>query len=446
MSFNWNLLSIAEAVQGTLVGDNITVTGVTTDTRSAVSGELFLALQGPNFDGHDYVEQAEKKGVAAVLVAHEISTSLPQIIVADTRIALGKLAHAWRMQFSIPVIAITGSNGKTTVKEISTSILSQQHNVLATKGNLNNDIGVPLTLLRLGAEHSAAVIEMGANHPNEIEYLTHIAKPTVAVITNAGSAHLEGFGDLDGVAKAKGEIFSSLDEKGTAIINKDDEFCDYWLSLRKDNSISTFGLNPDADFSANRKDKQIIISTPDGNVSANFQLPGEHNISNALAAAAACSAAGTSRDDVKKGLEAMQAVSGRLQPRRGKAGSRIIDDTYNANPGSLRVALQVLKEYPGEHLLALGDMGELGDASEKLHLDAGQQARESGVNKLYAIGKFGKFSAQSFGENGYVFEDQPSMISEIGNHLADDVTLLVKGSRVMKMENIVNALAVNGES
>ena len=446
MSFNWNLLTIADAVQGKLVGDDITVTGVTTDTRSALNGELFLALQGPNFDGHDYAEQAEKKGVAGVLVTHEITTSLPQIIVEDTRIALGKLAHAWRMQFSIPVIAITGSNGKTTVKEITTSILSQQHNVLATKGNLNNDIGVPLTLLRLSKEHSAAVIEMGANHPNEIEYLTHLAKPTVAVITNAGSAHLEGFGDLDGVARAKGEIYLSLDEKGIAVINGDDKYFDYWQSLCNADNISTFGLNPKANYSVVKKDSQIVISTPKGSVSATYVLPGEHNLSNALAATAACCAADASLVDVKNGLEAMRAVSGRLQARKGKAGSRIIDDTYNANPGSLKVALDVLKEYPGEHLLALGDMGELGDASEKLHLDAGEQARESGVNKLYAIGKFGKLSAQSFGENGYVFEDQPSMISEIGNNLSKEVTLLVKGSRLMQMENIVNALAVNGES
>lgn len=445
-SFNWNLLTIARAVQGKLVGDDRSVEGVTTDTRRAASHELFIALRGPNFDGHDHLEQAEKKGVAAVLVDHEVSTSIPQIIVADTRIALGKLATAWRKQFSIPLIAITGSNGKTTVKEITTSILSQQHKVLATKGNLNNDIGVPLTLLRLGPEHSAAVIEMGANHPKEIEYLAHIAKPTVAVITNAGSAHLEGFGDLEGVAKAKGEIYSALTEKGTAIVNRDDDYSNYWQSLCKNKNINIFGLHQDADFSAKKNDKQIIISTPTGSISANFQLPGEHNLSNALAATAACSAAGISLDDVKGGLEAMQVVTGRLQAKRGKAGSRIIDDTYNANPGSLKVALQVLREYPGEHLLALGDMGELGDASERLHRDAGEQARKSGVNKLYAIGKFGKFSAKSFGENGYVFEDQPSMISEIGNHLAEDVTLLVKGSRVMQMENIVNALAANGES
>ena len=445
-SFNWNLLTIAEAVQGKLVGDDLSVEGITTDTRYATSRELFIALQGPNFDGHDYLEQAEKKGIAAVLVDHEVSTSLPQIIVADTHTALGKLANAWRMQFSIPLVAITGSNGKTTVKEITTSILSQRHKVLATKGNLNNDIGVPLTLLRLGPEHSAAVIEMGANHLKEIEYLADLAKPTVAVITNASSAHLEGFGNLEGVAKAKGEIYSGLTEKGAAIINSDDGYSNYWQSLCTNKNISTFGLNHDADFSIKKKDKKIVISTPTGSISANYPLPGEHNLSNALAATAACSAVGVSLDDVKSGLEAMQAVTGRLQARKGKAGSCIIDDTYNANPGSLKVALQVLREYPGEHLLALGDMGELGDASERLHLDAGEQARKLGVNKLYAIGKFGKFSAQSFGENGYVFEDQPSMISEIGNHLAEDVTLLVKGSRVMQMENIVNALAANGES
>lgn len=446
MSFNWNLLTIADAVQGKLLGDDLNVNGVTTDTRYASNGELFVALQGPNFDGHDYIEQAKQKGVAAIIVSREISTTLPQIIVDDTRIALGKLANAWRMQFSIRLIAITGSNGKTTVKEITTSILKQRHNVLATKGNLNNDIGVPLTLLRLGPEHDAAVIEMGANHPKEIEYLTHIAQPSVAVITNAGPAHLEGFGDLDGVAKAKGEIYSSLTDEGTAIINKDDKYHDYWQSLCEGKKISTFGVNSEADFSVVKENQKIVLSTLNGSVAIDYRLPGEHNLSNALAASAACSAVGVALDDIKKGLEAMHDVTGRLQLKKGKSGSRIIDDTYNANPASLKVALQVLKEYPGTHLLALGDMGELGTATEQLHLEAGEQARESGVNKLYAIGKFAKYSAKSFGEHGYAFEDQPSMISEIGSHLANDVTLLVKGSRVMHMENVVTALVANGEN
>jgi len=255
-SFNWDLLKIAESVQGQLLGDNLVVNGVTTDTRTASEGELFIALQGPNFDGHDYVEQATQKGVAAVLVAREVTTTVPQIIVKDTRIALGKLANAWRMQFSIPLIAITGSNGKTTVKELTTAIMSQQHSVLATKGNFNNDIGMPLTLLQLGPLHSAAVIEMGANHPKEIEYLTHIAKPTVAVITNAGPAHLEGFGDLDGVARAKGEIYSSLTKQGTAIINHDDKYHEYWHSLCEGKNIYTFGIKSRADFSAAKQGQQ----------------------------------------------------------------------------------------------------------------------------------------------------------------------------------------------
>jgi UDP-N-acetylmuramoyl-tripeptide--D-alanyl-D-alanine ligase len=444
--FNWDLLSIANAVQGQLLGENAVVKGITTDTRTASNDELFIALHGPNFDGHDYIEQAAEQGVAAVLVAHKVSTSLPQIVVNDTRIALGKLANAWRMQFSIPLIAITGSNGKTTVKELATSIMSQQHNVLATKGNLNNDIGVPLTLLQISPEHSAAVIEMGANHPKEIEYLTHIARPTVALITNAGPAHLEGFGDLDGVAKAKGEIYSSLTENDSAIINKDDKYQEYWQSLCEGKNVYTFGLKSHADFSAIKQGEKTVISGPNGSITVKYDLPGEHNLLNALAATAACSAAGVNLDDIKNGLESVKAVSGRLQLKKGKSGSQIIDDTYNANPGSLKVALQVLKELPGTHFLALGDMGELGKVAEQLHIDAGEQARESGVDKLYAIGKFAKFSAQSFGKEGYAFDDQPSMISEIESHLSDDVTLLVKGSRLMKMENIVNALAANGES
>jgi UDP-N-acetylmuramoyl-tripeptide--D-alanyl-D-alanine ligase len=444
--FHWDMLSIANAVQGHLLGEDIVVNGVTTDSRTAGTGELFIALQGPNFDGHEYIEQAELKGIAAVLVSHEVSTALPQVVVKDTRIALGQLANAWRMRFSIPLIAITGSNGKTTVKELTTSILSQQHHVLATQGNLNNDIGVPLTLLQLGSDHTAAVIEMGANHANEIEYLTHIAKPTVAVITNAGPAHLEGFGDLDGVAKAKGEIYSSLANDGTAIINKDDRYYEYWRSLCIDKNNYSFGLTSDADFTAEKQGLATIIHTPDGSIEVNYNLPGEHNLLNALAATAACSAAGVSVDAIKHGLEMVKGVSGRLQLRKGKSNSRIIDDTYNANPASLKAALKVLKEYPGRHFLALGDMGELGKKAEQLHSDAGEQARESGVDKLYAIGKFAKFSVESFGKEGYAFEDQPSMISEIGNHLSENVTLLVKGSRVMKMENIVNALAANGEN
>lgn len=445
-SLNWNLLTIAEAVQGRLMGTDLVVEGLTTDTRTAISGELFVALQGPNFDGHDFVGKAKDRGVTALMVAREVATDLPQIIVNDTRIALGKLANSWRMQFNIPVVAITGSNGKTTVKEITTSILGQKYHVLATQGNLNNDIGVPLTLLRMNSEHSAAVIEMGANHPGEIEYLTQLAKPTVAVITNAGPAHLEGFGDLDGVARAKGEIYGGLGKNGVAVINLDDKYHAYWQSICSDKSVVTFGLAEGADFRAEKCDSHIEISTPKGVVSAFFVLPGDHNLSNALAATAAAVASDASLDDVKNGLEAVQAVKGRLQLKAGKSGSRIIDDTYNANPASLKVALKVLQDYPGQHFLALGDMGELGSETEQLHLDAGKQARASGVSRLYAIGRFAKLSAESFGDDGIVFEDQPSMISEIEGNLSGNVTLLVKGSRLMKMENIVNALATNGES
>ncbi len=446
ISFNWNLDHIARVIDGELVGDDLRVTGVSTDSRSVAKGKLFIALKGPSFDGHDFVHHAEQRHAAAILVEKEIATSLPQIIVKDTYIALGLLAQAWRNQFSIPLIGITGSNGKTTVKEITTSILSCENRVLATQGNLNNEIGMPLTLLQLDKHHDAAVIEMGANHPKEIEYLTKLSSPTVAILTNAGPAHLEGFGDIDGVAKSKGEIFEQLGEDGTAILNADDNYFEYWQSLCGTKKSITFGMNSEANVSAVQKSEHILISTPVGNIDVKFKMLGEHNVMNALAAVAACIAIGTSLESIKQGLEAIQGVTGRLQLKAGCNGSRIIDDTYNANPASLGVALSVLNNYPGEHLLALGDMGELGKETEKLHIQAGKQARNSGVTKLYTIGQYARLAAKSFGPNSKVFDDKPSMVSDLKNCLAGDVTLLVKGSRLMKMEVIVDALVQSAQN
>lgn len=444
-SFNWTLSQIAKHVNGELVGTDLPVHGVSTDSRSVAKGKLFIALQGPTYDGHDYVHHAEQRYAAAALVEKTVATSLPQIIVKDTRIALGKLAGAWRNQFSIPVIGITGSNGKTTVKEITTSILSCEHHVLATPGNLNNDIGMPLTLLQIDKNHDAAVIEMGANHPKEIEYLTKISCPTIAIITNAGPAHLEGFGDLDGVAKSKGEIFEQLVEDGTAILNADDKYYHYWKKLCGSKKILSFGLSPDADISARHESDHVLISTPAGNIAVNFKMLGAHNLMNALAATAACCAINVNLEAIKRGLEETQGVTGRLQLKTGINGSRIIDDTYNANPASLGVALKVLNEFSGQHLLALGDMGELGTTTEQLHIEAGEQARLLGVNKLYTIGQYARLAAKSFGTNSKVFNDKPSMISALECCMSDDVTLLVKGSRLMQMEVIVDALAENGE-
>jgi len=446
MPFNWSTQRIAQAVTGDIIGDDVSVCGVSTDTRRIAKNELFIALTGPNFDGHDYLKSAEHANAAAVLVAKKMDTSLPQILVNDTRLALGQLARAWRKQYTLPVVGITGSNGKTTVKEIVSSILSCQQKVLATQGNLNNDIGMPLTLLQLGEEHTAAVIEMGANHAGEIEYLADISSPTVAIITNAGAAHLEGFGDLDGVAKAKGEIYSALDANGTAIINADDKYYKYWRSLCANKTVLSFGFSASADISAKQKADDCLITTPLGNISVKFNLLGEHNLMNALAATAACCAAGASLESIKTGLEKIKSVSGRLQLKTGHNGSRIIDDSYNANPASLEVALNVLTDYPGEHLLALGDMGELGSETEQLHLAAGEQARARGVNKLYAIGPYARLAAKSFGQDSKVFDDKHSLILELKDCLTADSTLLVKGSRLMQMEVVVNAIVQNGDN
>lgn len=442
----WDTRQVADAVQGELQGENVMIIAVSTDTRKIQRGELFVALRGPNFDGHDYLEQAKQAGAVAAIVDHPVQNELSQIVVQDTRLALGDLARAWRRQFSIPVIGVTGSNGKTTVKELCTAIMSQHHKVHATQGNFNNDIGMPLTLLKLNAAHTAAVIEMGANHHGEIDYLTHISLPTVAIITNAGPAHLEGFGSIKGVSRAKGEIYSGLDSNGTAIINADDIYCDYWRSICQDKTILTFGLQNKADVFAAQNGKEVVISTPDGIVTVEFRLPGEHNLMNALAATAACLAAGASLADIENGLESAQGVKGRLQLHEGIAGSRIIDDTYNANPASLYAALEVLGHYPGKHFLALGDMGELGSDTEQMHAEAGEQARSHGVSRLYAIGENARFAARHFGEGGCIFNDHDAMVSAIADELSEDVTLLVKGSRLMHMENIVNALTQNGEN
>ncbi len=445
-SFNWTLNHIAQVVEGELVGGDQSVSGVSTDSRSITKDNLFIALKGPSFDGHDYVYPAEQKSAAAVLVNKSMTTNLPQIIVKDTLSALGKLAGAWRNQFSIPVIGITGSNGKTTVKEITTSILSCTRHVLATEGNFNNDIGMPLTLLKIDKDHEAAVIEMGANHAGEIEYLTKISCPSIVVVTNAGPAHLEGFGDLDGVAKSKGEIYEQLAESGTAILNADDHYYKFWQGLCDGKKTLSFGLSSDADISARHGTNHVSIITPGGDINVNFKMLGKHNLMNALAATAVCCAVGVSLDAIKQGLEKMQGVMGRLQLKAGQNGSRIIDDTYNANPASLDAALAVLNEFSGQHLLALGDMGELGAETEQLHIQAGERARMSGVHKLYTLGQHARCAANSFGSNSKVFDDKPSMISELKNCMADDVTLLVKGSRLMKMEVIVDALVQSVQS
>ncbi|MBI1422753.1 MAG: UDP-N-acetylmuramoyl-tripeptide--D-alanyl-D-alanine ligase [Gammaproteobacteria bacterium] len=448
--FRWNLQAIAKAAQGELIGEDKVVTGISTDTRQVMQGQVFIALAGERFDAHAFAGQACKQGAVAVVVNRPVDVDCAQIRVDDTRLALGRIARAWRQQFTLPLIAVTGSNGKTTVKEMLSAIMAVRHSNLSTQGNLNNDIGVPLTLLRLRDTHTSAVIEMGANHAKEIAYLTGLALPSVAIVNNAGAAHLEGFGSLEGVAHAKGEIYSGLGDDGVAIINADDRFAPLWREMCAGKQQLSFGLDNPADVSASWRasdnGSQIDLHTPQGDVQVMLPLPGRHNVMNALAASAGALAAGASLAEIRDGLQSMHSVAGRLQIKIGKAGSRIIDDTYNANPASLRVALDVLKNFDGRHFLALGDMGELGDNAEQLHREAGQVAKASGVDRLYTVGKLARFAASSFGRDALSYDDQPSMISALADDLNMDVTLLVKGSRLAHMENVVQALTHKGEN
>jgi len=449
-SFSMSLDDIAEILlsehlAAKRIGENITVKGISTDTRTIQGGELFLALKGPNFDGHKFIKAALEKGAVACLVQDKVDAK-NVITVSDTHQALGLLSKEWRQKFHKPVIAITGSNGKTTVKEMIASIVNQNQSAMATFGNLNNDIGVPLTLFRLNETYDAAVIEMGANHTGEIEYLTNIALPDVAVVTNVGAAHLEGFGSIENIAKAKGEIFQGLSQSGIAIINADDQFYDYFKEITSQYNVISFGIKNKADVTCQWKSgiagSTLKVITPKGDCEIKLKLLGSHNVMNALAAIAVSIAADISLQQIVDGLESLQPVNGRLQIKHGLNDSRVIDDTYNANPTSLHAALNVLHNFSGKRFLALGDMGELGDNADKLHIEAGSYAKESGVDSLYSFGKLAAKAAKEFGGNGFCYDKHEDMIDALRDELSQDVTLLVKGSRSMHMEHIVNALTM----
>ena len=443
------LSEAAEAAGGQLSGPDAAYDGVSTDTRNIKPGQLFVALKGPNFDGHDYVQDALNKGAAGVMISHALEIDVPQIIVSDTQWALGQLAIAWRNHFSIPFVAVTGSNGKTTVKEMITSILLQQGTVLSTRGNFNNELGVPLTLLQLNTSHDSAVIEEGARHQGDIAYLTKLVKPTVAVVTNAAGAHLEGFGSLEVVANTKGELFENLPENGIAIINADDQYAAMWKSMAGKRDVITFGINADADVKGELQETHncigcvLKINSPIGDCVVSLLLPGQHNAMNALAATAASIAVGIELDVIKKGLEAVKPVPGRLQWKNGVNNARILDDTYNANPSSLAAALNVLSECPGDHYLALGDMAELGAETKGYHQQAGRQARSSGVHRLYAVGEYARYAVEAFGDQAWHFSRQEQLVDQLREDLTADVTLLVKGSRSAHMDKVVEALEMH---
>ena len=447
------LRAIAEAVSGKLlIADadmqNIKVKSVGTDSRAIVSGQLFVAIKGEHFDGNQYAETAIEQGATAVLVSDANTTAKPAILVGDTRLALGQLAQYWRNQFDIPVIAITGSNGKTTTKEMLAAILSvatkDAQKVLSTVGNLNNDIGMPLTLLKLRQQHAYAVIEMGMNHLGEIDYLSCIAQPTVALINNAGTAHIGELGSRDNIAKAKGEIFNGLSANGVAVLNADDAFFALWQSLTLGKKFVTFGLNQAAGVTAEYAEvdgvNHLQLTTSEGKVSFKLHMFGKHNISNALAASAAAVALGVSNQDIANGLENMQAVHSRLQRKLGFNGAALIDDTYNANPDSMKAAIDVLAAIDSHSVFVMGDMGELGADEANMHAEIGSYAKQKGVKNLLTFGVLSANATASFGEGAQHFSILEDVIAKAKSLMQKDITVLVKGSRFMKMERVVNGL------
>jgi len=440
------LAAVAREVQGRLTGADQAFGAVTTDTRALGAGSLFVAIPGDRFDGNDFVGEALAKGAAGALVSRVAASPLAQIEVRDSRRALGAMARAWRASFTIPVVAVTGSSGKTTVKELVASILSVSRSICVTQGNLNNDIGVPLTLMRLTAEHDAAVIELGANHAGEIDYLASLAQPTVGIITNAAAAHLEGFGSLRGVCVAKGELLDHLPRAGTAVLNADDQFRSDWVARSRCEFTVTFGFAPSADcrvlgsphFLANGSEFRMHL--PDGE-EADVWLPllGRQNVANALAAAAAAQAIGTSVEDIVAGLARATPVRGRLRAVPGRGGATIVDDSYNANPGSVRAAIDHLAALEGKRILVLGNMAELGPTGPALHKEIGEYARGR-CDVLLAIGDLASEAAKAFGAEGRSVADIEGAGAVLDPLLARDVTVLVKGSRVMGLDRLVRTL------
>jgi UDP-N-acetylmuramoyl-tripeptide--D-alanyl-D-alanine ligase len=442
----------ARLAGGRLAGADRAYTNVVSDTRQLKAGELFIALRGPNFDGNNFVAAAAAAGAAGAVVEREQGIGLAQIVVPDTQAALERAGRAWRAQFTGALVGVAGSNGKTTAKEMTAAILSEAGPCLATRGNLNNHIGVPLTLLRLTGAERFAVIEMGANRAGEVAHLVEVARPTVGMITNAGAEHLEGFGSLEGVARAEGEMVAGLESSATAVINADDAFAPMWRGSTRARVV-TFGLASSADFSASEVAASVgsegfstsfRLTAPIGGAAIRLNLGGAHNVANALAAAAAAASAGATLEHIVRGLAAVRAVPGRLQFRRAVGGGWLIDDSYNANPSSVRAAIEVLGTLPGRRWLVLGDMAELGAFALEEHVRLGEFARTAGLERLYATGPLSARAAQAFGAGGESFADVPALARALRAALADaadDVRVLVKGSRFNRLERVVEAVA-----
>ena len=425
-------------------GPDVPFSGAAIDSRKVEAGQLFIALPGQNVDGHDYVTVAREAGAAAALVNRVVDAEMPSIVVRDVHAALGQLSGYWRARMPAAVAGVTGSNGKTTVKELLGAMLSEVGPTLATTGNLNNDIGLPMTLLRLTPAERFAVIEMGANAGGEIAHLAGLAKPALSIITHCGPAHLEGFGSIEGVARAKGEIVSALPADGTAVLNADDKFFGYWRELAGDRKVVSFGLAHSADVTALWSDRsgslELTIASPHGSFDASVSLLGQHNVMNVLAATAAALEMGASPAAIKAALAAFSPVRGRLCPVASASGARLIDDSYNANPASLRAAIDILAGSEGTRWLVLGDMAELGDDADAMHDEAGQEARDRGIDRLLTLGSLSERAAVRFGDGAQHFESVDALLHELQDAVGIGHTVLVKGSRSMAMERVVRGL------
>jgi len=440
------MMSAAEAaglVNGRLSGSDARFTAVSTDSRNIGRGELFVALRGERFDGHEFLAGAAARGAAAAMIDRSYSGAfpLPVVIVDDTKRALGELARRWRERFSPALIALTGSNGKTTVKEMVAAILRRHAgdaSVLATSGNFNNDIGVPLTLLRLRAEHRWCAIELGMNHRGEIAYLSGLAAPTVALVNNAQREHLEFMGSVDEVAAENASVYDALPTNGIAVVNADDAHADYFRERAGKRRLVDFGLGTAAvtgGYTLKELSSDLKLRTPDGEAPATLAIPGLHNVRNALAAAACAHAAGIGTASIAAGLSAFRPYTGRLQVKQAKDGATVIDDSYNANPDSVRAAIDVLVSCPAPTVLVLGDMGEVGPKGPEFHREIGAYARSRGVTELLALGDASTHAVAAFGKGAKHFNDVNELVPAIRGR-----TVLVKGSRFMKMERVVAAL------
>ena len=446
---------------GELINGDLAFERLVIDSRQVETGDLFLAVKGARFDAHQFIPQVIEAGAAGLVVSEPQDCDLPQWLVPDTQLALGQIGQFNRERFASPVIGVTGNSGKTTVKEMLGAILTQTGNTLITQGNLNNEFGVPLTLLRLTEEYQFAVIELGANHLGEIAYTAALAQPHVGIVLNVTGAHVGEFGSMENIAQAKGELISALSKSGTAVINADDTFAAHWYQLAGERQVILFGTDHDdsrgfewltkldngktqwltsRDIRRNDQGYSFELCFPNREVTVNLQVPGRHNVSNALAAAAAAFANGLKAEQIITGLESFSGVSGRLQTVAGLKGATVLNDSYNANPGSVRVAIDTLTDCPGKQILVLGDIGELGDSSLTAHYELGRYAKQAGIDHLLTLGAASERASLAFGPGASHWQDRDLLIEELMTQLQADCTVLIKGSRAAAMELVVEAI------